>query len=131
MRAVASTLAVGAICASAAAPQQQQASAAPLSLLDYQWTEFKHKFGKTYKDAEEESVRKGYFAENVKQAAKLNDKDNNWIPYSHLSPLADRSMKEFAKRNSLLGGKEKSKMLSMALVVPVRRVSLLLQFILA
>jgi len=113
---VGSTLAVGALCAVGAAPQQVEQ--APLTLLDYQWIEFKLKFGKSYKSAEEEATRKQYFAENVKQAAKLNDKDKNWVPYSHLSPLADRSNKEFAGRNSLLDTNEKQKMLSMALVAP-------------
>ncbi len=82
------------------------------NLVDSQWNEFKKKFNKQYKSPEEEEKRKQIFIENLKRLEELNEKDNNWIPFSHLTPFADQTKDEFMKRNSLILTKaEKSKML--------------------
>ena len=69
--------------------------------LDALWSEFKRHFDKHYASEQEEDMRKRYFDENMRRAEVMNEKDNNWIPYSHLSPLADWSKTEFQRRNSL------------------------------
>lgn len=68
-------------------------------LLDLKWVEFKHRFGREYKNVAEETERKVFFINNLARAAELNREDNNVVPYGHLSPLADWSRAEFDQRN--------------------------------
>ncbi|CAD7968844.1 unnamed protein product [Amoebophrya sp. A120] len=89
------------------------------NLVDSQWNEFKKKFNKHYESPQEEEKRKQIFVENLKRLEELNEKDNNWIPFSHLTPFADQTKDEFMKRNSLILTKaEKSKMLKGVQIAP-------------
>lgn len=69
--------------------------------LDSLWSEFRTHFQRSYKDDVEEALRRGYFNENMERAESMNEQDGNWVPYGHLSPLADWSPTEFKRRNAL------------------------------
>ncbi|CAD7948823.1 unnamed protein product [Amoebophrya sp. A25] len=69
-------------------------------LLDEQWAEWKRLYGRSYATAAEDSKRKAIFADNLSRAARQNAMDKNWVPYGHLSPLADRKPNEVLNPNA-------------------------------
>jgi len=62
--------------------------------------EFKKKFKKTYKNADEELARFKIFVRNVEAASNMASMDSG-AKYGHMSPLADLSEEEFAKLNNM------------------------------
>lgn len=70
-------------------------------LFEAQWKEFKVEFNKQYASEEEELKHKAFFQQNLADLEDMNKADKNWIPYGHLSPLADMNKAVFKRRNSL------------------------------
>ncbi|CAD7968605.1 unnamed protein product [Amoebophrya sp. A120] len=65
------------------------------NFAELQWQEFKQHYKKHYESLEEETKRKQIFLKNLEKLEKLNENDDNWIPHTHLTPLADLEEREF------------------------------------
>lgn len=67
--------------------------------LEALFEEFKGRYGKQYKNAEEELEKFKIFTENIERAERTVDRGS--AQYGHLSPLADMSEMEFGDLNNL------------------------------
>ncbi|XP_037917542.1 crustapain-like [Hermetia illucens] len=80
-----------------AQPVDKEGRTGPTGALDEEWENFKTKFNKRYKNAEEEEYRKGIFAKSLKKIQEHNKKyDAGEVSFKQgINHLADLTVNEY------------------------------------